>query len=282
MSSLPPDLVEKYDRLMARFNEFGEVAVAFSGGVDSSVVAKAAFLACGNRAVALTAVSPSLAAGELETASQVAAEIGIRHELVRTEEFQNPEYVKNEPNRCFYCKDELYTRLEQLRERFGFRVILNGANLDDRGDHRPGMQAARDHQVDSPLLACEFTKQDVRDLAQFWRLPVWDKPASPCLSSRIAYGLEVTPERVRRVDAAERYLKDRLGLNELRVRHLEHDAASLEVPSPALPMFSDHKLTDEVTSHLKTLGFRSVTIDPEGFRSGRLNDVIPLDQLQKM
>lgn len=282
MSSIPPELAQKRDQLLARLRDFGPVAVAFSGGVDSSVVAKAAQIACGNDAIALTAVSPSLAVGELDLASNVANKIGIRHELVCTEEFQNPNYVKNEPNRCFFCKDELYTRLEQLQHRFGFRVILNGANLDDRGDHRPGMQAAREHQVDSPLLVCEFTKQEVRELAQFWDLPVWDKPASPCLSSRIAYGLEVTPERVRRVDAAEHYLKERLGLSELRVRHLEEDAASIEVPSPTLPMLSDQELSAEVTAHLKTLGFLSVTIDPEGFRSGRLNDVIPLEQLQKL
>ena len=131
-------------------------------------------------------------------------------------------------------------------------------------------------------MECGFTKQDVRDLARFWQLPVWDKPASPCLSSRIAFGLEVTPVRVRRIDAAERYLKERLELDELRVRNLKNDQASIEVPSPALPIFQISVLTAEVTSHLKTLGFREVTIDPEGFRSGRLNDVIPIEQLQKL
>jgi len=282
MPSTSTELTQKRHQLIARLSDFGQVGVAFSGGVDSSVVAKSAHLACGDKAIALTAVSPSLASGELEIAAEVARKIGIRHELVRTEEFQNPDYVKNEPNRCFYCKDELYTQLEQLRERFKFQTILNGANLDDRGDHRPGMQAAKDHHVDSPLLECQFTKQDVRDLAQFWDLPVWDKPASPCLSSRIAYGLEVTPERVRRVDAAERYLKERLGLDQLRVRHLENDVARIEVPSPALPMFSNRELTIEVTTHLQSLGFREVNIDPEGFRSGSLNALIPVDELQQL
>ncbi|MDC0307870.1 MAG: ATP-dependent sacrificial sulfur transferase LarE [Planctomycetaceae bacterium] len=282
MTPLSPELSEKRDLLLARLSDFERVAVAFSGGVDSSLVAKAAQIACGDRAVALTAISPSLAGGELEIAAQVASTIGIRHELVPTEEFENPDYVKNAPNRCFFCKDELYSQLERLQSQFGFEAVLNGANLDDRGDHRPGMQAAKNHQVDSPLLETGFTKQDVRDLAQHWELPVWDKPASPCLSSRIAYGIEVTPELVRRVDAAEQFLKKRLNLTELRVRHMENGLARIEVPSPALPVLREPNVIEEVTTYFKSLGFQSVTVDLEGFRSGSLNDVIPLDQLQKL
>jgi len=205
----------------------------------------------------------------------------VRHEIVRTEEFQNPDYLKNAPDRCYFCKDELYTKLDALRAAFGFDVILNGANLDDRGDHRPGMQAAREHQIDSPLLEVGMTKRDVRDLAQFWNLPVWDKPASPCLSSRIAYGLEVTPERLRRVDAAERFLKDLLGIDELRVRHEANDLARIEVPLPALPRLLEAGTLQNVTSHLKDLGFRFVTADLQGFRSGSLNEVLPVEQLQR-
>jgi len=282
MTQLSPELAHKRDQLLVRMKKFERVAVAFSGGVDSSVVAKAAQIACDQWAIALTAVSPSLASGELKIAAEVASSIGIRHELVRTEEFENPEYVKNAPNRCFFCKDELYSQLERLQCKYGFTAILNGANIDDRGDHRPGMQAAQNHQVDSPLLETGFTKQDVRDLAQHWQLPVWDKPASPCLASRIAYGVEVTPERVRRVDAAESYLKQRLNLEELRVRHMENDLARIEVPSPALPVLLKSEVITEVTAHLKSLGFQSVTVDPEGFRSGSLNDVIPLEMLQRL
>ncbi len=282
MTQLSPELSDKRDHLLARLREYERVAVAFSGGVDSSLVAKAAQIACGEGAVALTAVSPSLASDELEIAAQVAASIGIRHELVPTEEFENPEYVKNASNRCFFCKDELYSQLERLQSQFGFVAVLNGANLDDRGDHRPGMQAAKNHQVDSPLLETGFTKQDVRELAQHWGLPVWNKPASPCLSSRIAYGVEVTPERVRRVDAAEQFLKQRLNLNELRVRHMENDLARIEVPRPALPTLLEPSVNAEVTTYLKSLGFQFVTVDLEGFRSGSLNEVIPLDQLQKL
>jgi uncharacterized protein len=144
------------------------------------------------------------------------------------------------------------------------------------------MQAAREHQIDSPLLEAGLTKQDVRDLARFWDLPVWDKPASPCLSSRIAYGLQVTPARVRRVDAAERFLKETLGIDELRVRHEANDLARIEVPSPALPRLLEPDVTQAVTEHLKELGFRFVTIDLEGFRSGSLNAVVPVDQLQRL
>ncbi|HSG73496.1 MAG TPA: ATP-dependent sacrificial sulfur transferase LarE, partial [Planctomycetaceae bacterium] len=256
------------------------VAVAFSGGVDSSVVAKAAHLACGDQAIALTAVSSSLAQGEREIALDVARTIGIRHELVETEEFENEDYLRNGPDRCYFCKTELYDRIDSLRERFGFAVILNGANLDDRGDHRPGMQAAKEHAVDSPLLETGFTKEDVRELARLWDLPVWDKPASPCLSSRIAYGLEVTPERVARVDAAESFLKDLLDERELRVRHEQNELARIEIPVSALPKLSEEPVRSRVVSKLRELGFRYITLDLEGFRSGSLNAMVPVDQLR--
>ena len=254
--------------------------VAFSGGVDSSLVAKASLLACGENAIALTAVSPSLAQGEREIANDVAQTIGIRHELVETEEFGNEDYLRNGPDRCYFCKSELYDQLDALREQFGFAVILNGANLDDRGDHRPGMQAAREHAVDSPLLETGFTKQDVRDLAREWELPVWDKPASPCLSSRIAYGLQVTPERVARVDAAEAFLKKLLGERELRVRHETNDLARIEIPVSTLSIISEQIIRSQVVAKLRELGFQYITLDLEGFRSGSLNAMVPLDQLR--
>lgn len=273
-------LQRKQQALIDRIAGFERVAVAFSGGVDSSVVAKAAHLACGDRAIALTAVSSSLAQGEREIALDVARTIGIRHELVETEEFENEDYLRNGPDRCYFCKTELYDRIDSLRERFGFSVILNGANLDDRGDHRPGMQAAQEHAVDSPLLESGFTKEDVRELARLWDLPVWDKPASPCLSSRIAYGLEVTPERVARVDAAESFLKHLLDERELRVRHEQNDLARIEIPVSALSKISEEPVRRQVVSKLRELGFRYITLDLEGFRSGSLNAMVPVDQLR--
>ncbi|MDB5391631.1 MAG: hypothetical protein JWM11_7277, partial [Planctomycetaceae bacterium] len=220
MTDTDPLLLQsKRDQLLSALRSFDRVAVAFSAGVDSTVVAQAAFFACGAKAVAVTAVSPSLATGEVEEARQLASQIGIRHVVVRTDEFSNPDYLRNAGDRCYHCKTELYSQMEGLADRLGVDVIVNGANLDDQGDYRPGMQAAKEHSIRSPLIEAGFTKADVRELAQEWALPVWDKPASPCLSSRIAYGLEVTPERVRRVDLAEQFLKALLNLRELRVRH---------------------------------------------------------------
>ncbi|MFG0333665.1 MAG: ATP-dependent sacrificial sulfur transferase LarE, partial [Maioricimonas sp. JB049] len=172
----------KRDQLINLLKDCGRVAVAFSGGVDSTVVAKAAQLACGDEAVAVTAISPSLASGELETARELAAQIGIRHVVIRTDEFSQSGYVANAGNRCYFCKAELYTQVEQRREELQVDTVVNGANLDDRGDHRPGMQAAKERSVRSPLLEAGLTKADVRALARMWDLPVWDKPASPCLS----------------------------------------------------------------------------------------------------
>ena len=278
MSVAPPaplgrDLAEKRDRLLDSLNVSGRVAVAFSGGVDSAVVAKAAALACGDGAVAVTADSPSLASGELENAVAVAARIGIRHLALSTNEFASPDYLANAPDRCFHCKSELYDRLGGLLPELGVDAVVNGANADDAGDHRPGMRAASDRGVRSPLLECGFTKADVRALAKAWDLPVWDKPASPCLSSRIAYGVPVTEARVRRVDAAEGWLKERFALRECRVRCEANDLARVEVPRPALPRVVGEAAA--VADELKRLGFRYVTLDLEGFRSGSLNAVLP-------
>jgi len=276
---LPAQLVKKRDALLGILSGYGRVAVAFSAGIDSTVVAKAAQLACEDLAVAVTADSPSLASGELDEAKRLAALIGIRHQVVRTEEFGNSDYLKNASNRCYFCKTELYTQLEGLAAQLGVDVIVNGANLDDRGDHRPGMQAASEHDIRSPLIEAQFTKADVRALAADWELPTWDKPASPCLSSRIAYGLEVTPQRVRRVDDAERFLREELGLRELRVRHEPNDLARIEVPVSQLPRFANDKIRDKVTAHFKSLGFKFITLDLEGFRSGSMNSVLPLESL---
>jgi uncharacterized protein len=279
MTTLTDRQTRQRDELVSRIAQWGRVGVAFSGGVDSAVVARAAWEACGDRAVALTAVSPSLASGEWEEAERQAREIGIRHQRVDTTEFTDPNYLRNAPNRCYFCKTELYTRLEALAPRLGIDVLLNGANLDDQGDWRPGMQAAREHAVRSPLVEVGLTKADVRALAQHWGLSAWDKPATPCLSSRIAYGLEVTPERVSRVDQAERYLRDLLQQRELRVRHEPNDLARLELPLDCLPRLLDPGVRQQVSTTLHALGFRFVTLDLDGFRSGSMNAGLPLVEL---
>ncbi|MEE3367467.1 MAG: ATP-dependent sacrificial sulfur transferase LarE [Planctomycetota bacterium] len=277
---LSPALLEKLDTLLATLAGYGRVAVAFSAGVDSTVVARAAREACGEQAVAVTAVSASLATGEREQAESLARQIGIRHVVIETQEFDNPDYLKNEPNRCYFCKTELYDQLEQLLPQLDVDVIANGANVDDRGDHRPGMVAADEHAVRSPVLEVGLNKQDVRDLAQHWDLPVWDKPAMPCLSSRIAYGVGVTTERVRRVDAAESFLRTEFGLTEFRVRHEANELARIEVPVDQLPRLLDPTNRQAITAQFRELGFSFVTIDLEGFRSGSLNSVVAIDDLQ--
>src|SRR5690348_5285631 len=210
---LTPELAIKRDRLLAVLRDLETVAVAFSGGIDSTVVAKAARLALGEHAIAVTADSPSVARTELADARDLAALIGIRHMVVRTDEFENPDYLKNDGTRCYHCKTELYSTVERLLPDLGVKVVVSGANLDDRGDYRPGLVAAAEHAVRHPLQEAGFTKADVRALAKHWGLPTWDKPASPCLSSRLAPGLAVTPERTGRIEAAETILHA-LGLRE--------------------------------------------------------------------
>ena len=281
MTTTQKDIEQKRDRLLEILSGYGRVAVAFSAGVDSTVVAQAAHLACGENSVAVTAVSLSLAAGEQEEAEQLAARIGIRHLIVPTQEFSDPNYLKNPVNRCYFCKTELYTRLIELAPTLGVDVLANGANLDDRGDYRPGMQAANEFQVRSPLIEAECTKDDVRELARMWNLPVWDKPATPCLSSRIAYGVEVTPERVRRIDQAERFLKDQLKVRELRVRCEANDLARIEIPLESLPALLAPDTQDRVRKEFHRLGFRYVTLDLDGFRSGSMNSIISTEELLK-
>ena len=242
---------EKRDRLLETLRGFGSCAVAFSGGVDSAVVAKAAQLALGNQAVAVTGVSASLAAGELEAARQLAGLIGIRHEILQTDEFAEANYVANPANRCYFCKTELYQQIEPLAARLNLAVIVNGANLDDAGDWRPGTLAATEHKVRSPLAECGFTKDDVRLLAAQWKLPVWDKPAAPCLSSRVAYGEEVTPQRLAMIDRAEQLLR-RLGLQTVRVRYHRGDLARLEVPTEAISRLAARETREDLVSELQT------------------------------
>ena len=274
-----PELCADRDRLLDALRGYGRVAVAFSGGVDSTVVAQAARVALGDAAVAVTAASESLAAGELEEAEALAGRIGIAHRVIRTEEFADPNYTRNNPDRCYFCKSELYGRLASLLETLGVDAIASGANLDDAGDHRPGMRAAAERGVRHPLQECGLNKDRVRALARAWGLPTWDKPATPCLSSRIAYGEEVSPERVRMVDAAEQWLRAR-GLRLLRVRYHKGDLARIEVPLEELPALARPEVRDELVKAFRGLGFKFVTLDLEGFRSGSLNALIPLEILQ--
>jgi uncharacterized protein len=279
MTEATTSLDVQEQHLLALVASYGSVAVAYSGGVDSAVVAAAAQRALGDRAVAVTAVSPSLASGEWELAAETAARIGIRHVRLFTHEFERPGYVRNAFNRCYFCKTELYNRLRDWATQEGFSVLANGTNSDDQGDHRPGLQAAAEAAVQSPLIDAGFHKADVRALAQRWQLPVWDKPASPCLASRIAYGIEVTPARVARIDAAESWLRARLELRELRVRLEAHELARIEVPVDELSRLLEADCREALVREFHRLGFRAVTVDLEGFRSGSLNALLPPDVL---
>ena len=279
MPSLPADLTAKRDRLLDLLKSYGSCAVAFSGGLDSTVVAKAAQLVLGDRAVAVTGASESLAGSELDECVALARQIGIRHEVIRTDELSIPGYQANNGNRCYFCKTELFVKVRQLAERLGVAVVCDGSNHDDRGDHRPGMQAGRERQVRSPLAECELTKAEIRQLAVAWELPIWDKPATPCLSSRIAYGETVTPQRLAMIAAAERFLREH-GFQPLRVRYHKGDMARIEVALEALPRLLEPAFRKEVVDKLKALGFKFVSVDLEGFRSGSMNAVLAVESLQ--
>jgi uncharacterized protein len=279
MSVLHPDLLAKRDRLLELLQSYGTCAVAFSGGLDSTVVAKAAQLALGDRAVAVTGASESLAGGELDECLALARQIGIRHEVIHTDELSIPGYQANSGNRCYFCKTELFVKVQQLADRLQVAVVCDGTNYDDRGEHRPGMQAGREQKVRSPLAECGLTKAEIRQLALAWELPIWDKPATPCLSSRIAYGETVTPQRLAMIGAAERFLRER-GFQPLRVRYHKGDMARIEVAPEALPRFFEVAFRAEVVEKLKSLGFKFVSIDLEGFRSGSMNAVLAVESLQ--
>jgi pyridinium-3,5-biscarboxylic acid mononucleotide sulfurtransferase len=280
MTTLSDDQTAKRERLLALLKSYESCAVAFSGGVDSAVVAKAARLALGDHAVAVTGTSAALAEGELNSAKELAQLIGVRHVVLSTEEFANPNYLANNADRCYHCKSELYSQLGNVSERLGVRVVVNGANADDLGDYRPGMRAADEHAVRSPLAECGFTKADVRALAADWNLPVAEKPATPCLSSRVAYGLQVTPERLAMIDRAEQLLRS-LGFGELRVRYHADDMARIEVPISQLSDLCEPMMNKVIVDEFTRLGFKFVTLDLAGFRSGGFTKLVPIEMLRQ-
>jgi uncharacterized protein len=270
--SNPARLLEKQEQLFANLGRMGRVIVAFSGGADSAYLAWAAHRVLGPDAVAITADSASLPESHRRDAEAFVRQFGIAHEYIRTSEFDNPDYVRNDPDRCFHCKDELFTRLEQVGRARGYEHIIYGVNADDLGDYRPGQNAAKQHRVAAPLADARLTKAEIRELSRLAELPTWDRPASACLSSRIPYGTRVTIENVKTVEAGEEHIKA-LGFRQFRVR-FHGEIVRIEIAREEMPKALTVEMAQRFTAIFKALGFRYVTLDLEGYRQGSMNEVL--------
>ena len=263
---------EKLEQLRNLFQDMERALIAYSGGVDSTLVAKIAYDILGDRALAITAVSPSLLPEELIDAQTQAAQIGIEHEIVETYEMDNPDYTSNPINRCYFCKSELHDTLKPLALQRGYPYVVDGVNADDLQDYRPGIQAAKERGARSPLAEIGVSKAEVREISRSLGLAWWDKPAQPCLSSRFPYGEAITVTKLQRVGRAEIYLRQ-LGYNNLRVRSQE-DTAKIELPAAEITQFVQQVNLPELVKAFQALGFVYVTLDLEGYRSGKLNQVL--------
>jgi len=279
MQSGESSIGAKESRLSEGLQQLGRVLVAYSGGVDSAYLAWAAQRVLGENMLAVIADSPSLARTHLADAIAFAGEHAIPLEVISTSELDRPEYARNDGQRCFHCKDELFAVLEKLRAARGFDTIAYGVNLDDRGDFRPGQEAARQHHVAAPLLQAELTKQEIRDLARAAGLRIWDKPASACLSSRIEYGRPVTREALDAVERGEDALRA-LGFRQFRVRH-HGELVRIEIAREEFDHALNPAMAAKFTAIFKALGFRFITLDLEGFRSGSMNALLPAEQLRQ-
>ena len=259
----------KYVDLMQRIGSAESALVAFSGGVDSALLAFLAHQALGDRALAITADSPSVPRRQLEEATRFAVTLGLPHEIITTDEVDHPQYQENAGNRCFFCKTELYGKMQQMAKERGYALVFDGTNADDGGDHRPGMTAAEQHHVHSPLLEAGLDKADIRNLSQLAELPTWDKPASACLASRVAYGIEVTSAVLERIEQGEEAVCE-MGFRQFRVRH-HGNLVRIEVSPDELSRALDPQMAARLVTVFKGLGYAFVSLDLEGYRSGSLN-----------
>ncbi len=263
------ELEIKEKRLYEALGDVPSLVVAYSGGVDSAYLAYAAHRALGEKMLAVTALSSSYSERDRSEAEACITRFKMPHEFIETDELSNPQYRANNPDRCYFCKDELFDKLDALAAKRGFAAVAYGVNLDDQGDWRPGQRAAKEHRVLAPLLDAELTKADIRELARRGEVPVWDRPASACLSSRIAYGIEVTPERLKIIEQGEEALRE-LGFRQMRVRYHE-EIVRIEISPEELPRALDPAMARKFVEIFKALGFKFVTLDLEGYRSGSLN-----------
>ncbi len=269
---LPIPLQTKIDQLYDCLRGYHKVIVAFSGGVDSTFLAEAAQNALGENALAVTAISDSYPIREMKAAQDIAKQIGIRFETVNTEELEQEGYASNPTNRCFFCKSELFDKLRPIADKYDVGTIVYGAIPDDVGDHRPGMDAAKQMGIKAPLIDVDLTKAEIREVSKAWDLPTWDKPAFACLSSRFPYGMRITRELLRQVDAAEQFLYD-LGIRQFRVRH-HGDLARIELEAEEISRLQQKERRSQISEHFKSLGYAHVTLDLQGYRSGSLNEGI--------
>ena len=260
----------KLDELINWFNGKDRVLVALSGGVDSALVAYAAFQNLGNSAMAVTADYKTLSRDELSSAQRVCSEIGIKQIVINYNELENEKFVRNDKNRCFYCRDELAKNLFELAKKLGADTIVDGTQLDDLDDYRPGIDALKSNGIQSPLVETGFTKKQVRDEAKRINLSVFDRPSNSCLASRIPWGQRISAERLTRIEVGESIVKQTLGANQVRVRDFD-GVAKIEVGKNELELFSDKLKMDEIILKLEQIGFKSVIIDPEGYKSGKIN-----------
>ncbi len=259
---------DKFEGLLRILQDIQSVVLAFSGGVDSTFLLKAVKEA-GIQSLVVTAYSETMPESELRFAEEMARSIGVAHRIIKTDEMSNPDFTKNPKHRCFYCKDELFSKLLNIAVEEGYSHVIDGSNADDLSDWRPGRQAALKHGVRSPLIEAGLLKDEIRELSKELGLPTWSKPASPCLSSRFPYGVEITRDALKRVELSEEFLKG-LGFRELRVRS-HNDTARIEIVSDEIGRLLNKELRESIAHRLKKFGFKYVTVDIEGFRSGKLN-----------
>ncbi len=260
----------KWEHLKTLLHEMRSAVLAYSGGVDSSLLLRAASEVMGPQLVAVTAVSETYPAGELEAAKNFARSLGVTHRILQTEELSSESFVQNPPDRCYYCKKELFGKLRQLAETEGITSVIEGSNVDDLKDHRPGRTAAQEYAVRSPLVEAGLSKSEVREIARRLELSVWDKPSLACLSSRIPYGTRITPKILQAVQRAEDHLRAR-GFRQVRVRH-HGETARIEIDRSEFPKLLSNNVADQITTALKEIGYTYISLDLEGYRTGSMNE----------